>query len=99
MFTLFTGEMYMITDNEDPIWGEEISESLFVLVLNICGIVILAMAILEAACAYLAFKRRNWIIAVFGAFIGMFTIGVLFVSTILSVGALVLLLMSREEFL
>lgn len=90
----------MLQTSEQVIGNDpQISNQLFSTFLTVCSVMLLFFSALELTGAIFSFKRERWGIAVLGAFLGIFLIGVLFISTILSIIALVFLLMSKDEFI
>ncbi len=72
-------------------------EGLFKTVLNVCTVIMGVMALIQFVGAYFAYKRERWGIALFGAFAGIALVG-FYVSIILSLIAVILLFMAKDEF-
>lgn len=64
----------------------------------VCGVLLLVFGILAMVGGIFAVQRKSWGFALMGAIFGLFTIGFLFTGSILSLVALILLAVSREEF-
>lgn len=67
--------------------------------LVVCGTIGCILSIFPILAGILALKRKLWGIALAGSIIGLFTMGILFTSSILSLIALILIIMSKKEFL
>ncbi|MBN1861839.1 MAG: hypothetical protein JW840_10325 [Candidatus Thermoplasmatota archaeon] len=67
-------------------------------VLSICGIIIAICSIITFAGGIVAIKRKAWSLAVIGGILGLFTIGLMFLGSILSLIGLILVLISRKDF-
>lgn len=78
--------------------GEQVSQDLVNTVINACGVITLVFGFFLLLGGYFAIKKAHWGIALLGSILGIFSIGPLFIGSVLSIGALVLLLMSKEEF-
>ena len=80
---------------------DQIAESVD-LVFNIsitCYVIMIIIAVLLLVGAYLTFKRKKWPICLAIAIIGIFSVGFVLTSTILAVIALILIIISRREFM
>lgn len=77
---------------------EEIDEGLIETIFNICGAVYLVIGGVVLIGAICAFKRIYRKVAIGASVLGIFSLGPFFMGSILSVIALVLVLMAREEF-
>ncbi len=88
----------MMMEQGSSMMNGEVPESIFEMVLNICTIAIVSIAILESIGAYLAYKRRNRFAILLTAFFGIFSVGILFASSAFSIIAIVLILISKDEF-
>jgi len=64
----------------------------------VCGIVLLILSLVAIIGGIFAIQRKSWGIALLGAILGLFTLGPLFVSSILSLIALILIAISKKEF-
>ncbi len=87
-----------IYDDVQPIIGEEVDEDLFYTILEVCGAVFLVLAGIQIFTGVISITRRYWIAAVIGSVLGIFMIGVMFISSVLSAVALILLFKSKDEF-
>ncbi len=87
-----------IYDDVQPIIGEEVDEDLFYTLLDVCGAVFLILGGIQIITGVISITRRYWIAAVIGSVLGIFMIGVMFISSVLSAVALILLLKSKDEF-
>ncbi|MCK4365243.1 MAG: hypothetical protein KAW45_04280 [Thermoplasmatales archaeon] len=63
-----------------------------------CTIVFLIIAIFPILGGILALKKKMWGIALACSIIGLFSIGILFTSSVISLIAMILLIISRNEF-
>jgi lysylphosphatidylglycerol synthetase-like protein (DUF2156 family) len=66
--------------------------------LNTCAIIGCIISIFPILGGILAIKRKLWGIALAGSIIGLFSLGMLLTSSVLSFIALILLIISRKEF-
>ncbi len=64
----------------------------------VCGVVIIILAVFPFLGGIMAMKRKMWTLALVGSILGLFSIGIFFISSILSFIALILLVTSRKEF-
>ncbi len=77
---------------------EDIDQDYIQSILNVCGVLILVFGVFLLIGGIFAIKRIHWGIALLGAILGLFSIGPWFLGTILSLAALVLIFLSRDEF-
>ncbi len=82
---------------EDQV-GEQISSDLVNTVLNVCGAITLIFGLFLLVGGIFAIKRVHWMIAVIGSILGIFSIGPMFAGSILSLVALILLFLAKDEF-
>ena len=82
---------------EDQV-GEQISSDLVNTVLNVCGAITLIFGLFLLVGGIFAIKRVHWMIALIGSILGIFTIGPMFAGSILSLIALILLFLAKDEF-
>ena len=82
---------------EDQV-GEQISSDLVNTVLNVCGAITLIFGLFLLVGGIFAIKRVHWMIAVIGSILGIFSIGPMFAGSILSLIALILLFLAKDEF-
>lgn len=66
--------------------------------LKTCAVVGLIISIFQILGGILAIKRKMWGISVACSIIGLFSIGILFTSSILSFIAIIILFISKKEF-
>jgi hypothetical protein len=66
--------------------------------LNTCAIIGCIISFFPILGGILALKLKLWGIAITGSIIGLFSLGMLFTSSVLSFIALILLVISRKEF-
>lgn len=66
--------------------------------LIICNTIVILLAIIAVLGGIMAIKRKSWAVALIGSIFGLFTLGPLFISSILSLIALILIAVSKEEF-
>jgi hypothetical protein len=64
----------------------------------ICGAMMLIFGIFALVGAVMALQRKSWSLAVIGAVMGLFTVGIFLTGSIFSLIALILLAVSRDEF-
>lgn len=67
-------------------------------ILVICGIIGCILAIFPILGGIVALKRKLWGMALAGGILGLFTIGPLFLSSILALISIILIIISRQEF-
>lgn len=96
---LYMGDTSSMLEAAGTIIDIEIAEGIFELIITICAITIIFIGILQFLGAYLSFKRRNRFAVIIIAFLGIFSIGMMFASSILSLIALVLVFISEDDFL
>ena len=88
-------ESSMISVQEvDPSITPEMIRSILV----VCGTILSIIAIFPLLGGIFALKRKMWGIAVAGSIIGIFSIGPIFASSVMSLVALILLFKSKNEF-
>lgn len=87
----------MIDIQEEQI-GQEIDPGLIQTVTNACGLLILIFGVFLLMGGIFAIKRTHWGISLIGAILGIFSIGPLFLASMFSIIALILLVLSRDEF-
>lgn len=66
--------------------------------LTLCGAMMLIFGIFALVGAVMALQRKSWSLAVIGAVMGLFTVGIFLTGSIFSLIALILLAVSRDEF-
>ncbi len=66
--------------------------------LTVCGILLLAIGVILLIGAVFAFKRMYWAFVLMASIFGIFTFGPFCMGTLLSIAALVLVIMSKDEF-
>lgn len=76
----------------------QIAAGLFKRILQVCAIIFIVFGSIQVVGGVFSLKRRKWWIAILGAILGIFLVGVLFISSILSFIAMILLFMSKDEF-
>ena len=96
---LYMGDASSMLEAVGTIIEIDIPEGIFELIITICAITIIFIGILQFLGAYLSFKRRNRFAVIIIAFLGIFSIGMMFASSILSLIALVLVFISEDDFL
>jgi len=97
IFLLETNTMD-IEDQIDNQVDQDIDMSFIDTILNICGAVMLIFGFFLLLGGIFAIKKVHWMIAFIGSLLGVFTIGPLFAGSILSLIALVLLFLAKDEF-
>ncbi len=75
-----------------------ISREKIIFLLTIIGSIEIVLSILVIISGILALKKKRWGFAIVFSLLGFFTIGMFFISSILSIIALVLLFLSKHEF-
>lgn len=68
-------------------------------ILTICGSVGIILSIISILGGILSYKRKKWGIAISCGIIGIFAIGDLFISSVLCFIAILLLTISKDEFI
>lgn len=68
-------------------------------VLNLCSIIGCILAVFPILGGIVTLRRKMWGLAVAGGIIGIFTIGPLFLSSILSLIGVILIGISKKEFI
>ncbi len=96
--TIFMGDTSQMIERVSSVMNDEHSASMFELLLNVCTAAILFIAALEFVGAYLAFNRRNKFAVMITAFIGIFSVGIMFASSIFSILAIILIVTSEDDF-
>lgn len=71
---------------------------LFETILNVCAVIIFCLGLVEFIGGLYVIKRKSWAIGVIGALGGVFILGFLMTSSVLSIIALILILISKDEF-
>lgn len=66
--------------------------------LMVCGIIFMVFALLAMLGGIMSLKRKSFGFAIVGAIFGIFTLGPYALGSILSIVALVLILLSKDEF-
>jgi hypothetical protein len=67
-------------------------------ILNTCAVIGCVLSIFPILGGILAIKKKLWGISLVGSIIGLFTLGIIFTSSILSLISLILLIISKKEF-
>ena len=67
--------------------------------LIVCGIIGVIFALIALFGGIMAIQKKKWAIALLGSIIGLFTIGPWFLSSILSLIGLILIAVTRQEFI
>ena len=88
----------MIDTSLIPQEGLEISIEQLQSILMACATIGVILSIFPILGGIFALKSKMWGIALVGGILGLFTIGPVFISSILSLIAIILLAMSRGEF-
>ena len=78
--------------------GADISLEQFEYILNICTTIGLIISIFPILGGLFSIQRKNWSFCIVMAVIGLFTIGPLFISSLLSLIGLILIILSKNEF-
>ena len=68
------------------------------MIMNICATLAIILSIFPIIGGIFAFKRGKWAITLLGGILGLFIIGPIFISSILSLIGLILVILSKEEF-
>jgi len=100
IFVIFNADFFISTlditylQSIDPnITSEDIKQALV-----ICGTIFSIVAIFPLLGGFLSLKKKLWGIAVACSIIGLFSLGFLFTSSVLSLVGLILLIFSKQEF-
>jgi uncharacterized membrane protein len=78
--------------------GVEITIEQIQEIIGVCSIIGIILSIFPVLGGILSLKRLNWGIVIVLSIIGLFTVGPLFISSILSLIALILVALSKNEF-
>jgi lysylphosphatidylglycerol synthetase-like protein (DUF2156 family) len=65
---------------------------------TLCGTILCGLSIFPILGGILAIKKKMWGIALVGGILGLFTLGFLIISPILSLVGIILIFISRDEF-
>lgn len=68
-------------------------------ILKLCGIIFIILAIIVIIGAISSITTKSWGLALVGAVIGIFTLGYYMSGTLLSIIALILIAISKDEFI
>ena len=102
LFGLLTwASVFMVTDFSmiDPsLLPQEITIEQIQQILQTCSIVGIVLSLFPLFGGILSIQRKLWGIAVLGAVLGLLAVGPVFVSSILSLIALILLVMAKDAF-
>lgn len=90
---LFVGSEFFESLSDYPGMGELAD------ILKICGIIFIIFGILVIVGAISAITKKSWGLALVGSIIGIFTLGYYLTGTLLSIVALILIAISKDEFL
>ncbi len=64
----------------------------------VCGIIGLIFGLIAMLGGIMALRRSGWVIAILGSILGLLSMGFVFTSSILSLVALILIALSKDEF-
>lgn len=78
---------------DSPITAEQLQS-----ILATCGIIGCILSIFATTGGIVALKRKAWGLALLGGILGLFTIGPLFLGTIISLIGLILVILAKKEF-
>jgi hypothetical protein len=78
---------------DSPITAEQLQS-----VLLLCGAIGCVCSFLTLAGGIVTLKRKAWGLAIIGSVLGLFTIGPIFIGSILSLIGLILVALSKKEF-
>lgn len=103
ILTILTASSFFFLDTstidiEEQQIGEEIDQGLIQGVTTACGVLILVFGLFLLIGGIFAIKRIHWGISLIGAILGIFSVGPWFLGSLLSIIALILLVISRDEF-
>jgi len=76
----------------------EITAEMIQSILLVCGAIGCIFSILALLGGIVSLKRKLWPLALLGSILGLFTVGPMLVSSVLSLVALILLILARKEF-
>ncbi len=68
------------------------------MIINTCATIAIILTIFPIIGGFFSIKRNKWALAVLGAILGLFIMGPIFISSILSLIGLILIILSKEEF-
>jgi magnesium-transporting ATPase (P-type) len=94
-FTVFSFDVSLLDPSMFP---ETVSMEDIEMMLSVCATVGIVLSVFPILSGILAFKRKLWGITLFGAFLGLFTIGPFVLSSILSLVGLILIGVSKQDF-
>lgn len=97
IFLIDTGSMDIQSQIDDQV-DQNIDMSMIDTILNICGALMLIFGLFLLLGGIFAIKRVHWMISLTGSILGIFTIGPMFAGSIMSLIALVLLFLAKDEF-
>jgi hypothetical protein len=100
MYLIDASMIELIINNINQIQGMEnsLTEEQIIGLLQTCAIIGVIISIFPILGGILAVKKKLYYIALTGSIIGLFSIGIMFSSSVLSLIALVLLIFSKTEF-
>jgi len=80
-------------------FGIDIYSDLFISILLICAVIGFIFSILSILGGILAIERKHWMFDIIGGVFGILTLGPLFSSSIFSLIRLILIVLSKKEFI
>lgn len=68
------------------------------MIINTCATIAVILTIFPILGGFFSIKRNKWALSLLGSILGLFIIGPIFISSILSLISLILIILSKEEF-
>lgn len=87
-------DIFLVSSGNTSVSGYEGIANLLI----VCFTIIFVFAVIAILGGVMAVKRKAWGVALTCSILGLFTLGPLFISSILSLIALILIAVSKEEF-
>ncbi len=87
-----------VVEQVQPELPEELDTDFFETILNACFVLISVFGVVLLVGGFLAYNRKSWLMVMVCAIIGIFSIGFFLISSVLSIVALILIVMSKDEF-
>ncbi len=95
--SLFLIDEDLMADIEDEI-DEDIDLDFVETISEVCGILLVVFGIILLVGGICAIKRIYWGVAIGGSIVGIFSLGPMYLGSVFSVIALILLFISKDEF-
>jgi len=100
MYIIDTSMIELILNNINQIQGTEVllAEDQIIGFLQTCAVIGMIISVFPILGGILAVQKKLYYISIVGSIIGLFSIGIVFLSSILSLIGLILLVLSKQEF-